>query len=263
MNKDNEKKIAFGPDAIEAEQKKILKRKRIIAIVSFVIALGVILWLGFYLTKSIFSTFENDGGIEDAAANFKNLIQSYGNVGVLVGFGIQALQVVVSPIPGEVVEVGMGLCFGWFGGTVICILGSAFAAALIMIFVKKWGIKAVELFVSREKINELRFINTEEKLSRMVFLLYLIPGTPKDPLIFFFGLTKIRILDFVIIQSIARIPSIVTSTIGGTFLVDKNYIGAILMFAITGAISLAGIFLYRKIIQKLGRKGKNKKEQVK
>ena len=91
-----------------------------------------------------------------------------------------------------------------------------------MLFVKKLGIRAVELFVSLDKINELRFINNEKKLSTFVFLLYLIPGTPKDPLIFFFGLTKIKISNFVVISTLARIPSIVTSTIGGEFLVNKD-----------------------------------------
>lgn len=239
---------------------KTLKRKRIIAAFSIVIAVALMLWLGIFLTKVIFASYETDGNIVDTAANFKTMIQSYGDLSVLVAFGIQVLQIVVSPIPGEVVEIGMGLCFGWFWGAVICLVGGALAAAIIMAFVKKWGIRVVELFISTDKINELKFINNEKKLDRAVFILYLLPGTPKDPLIFFFGLTKISIKDFVIIQTIARIPSIVTSTIGGQFLVEKNFLGAALMFIITGAISLICIILYSKILEFLGNK-KNHEEQ--
>ena len=242
----------------EAEKKVFEKRKKVIAIISVAIAVALFLWLGAYLTDVILFSVKSGDGVGEAAANFKTMIESYGNVGMLVAFGIQVLQVVVSPIPGEVIEVGMGLCFGWFGGALICLLGGALAAAIIMIFVKKWGIKVVELFVSIDKINELRFINSEKKLSRFVFLLYLIPGTPKDPLIFFFGLTKISTLDFVIIQTIARIPSVITSTIGGKLLVDQNYLGAILIFAITGALSLAGLLMYNKILAKMSDK-KNQK----
>ncbi len=238
----------------------IEKRKRIIAIISVVIAIALFIWLAIYLTKVIFQSLEGDGGIEDTAKNFKNMIQSYGNWGWIVAFGIQVLQVVVSPIPGEVVEVGMGLCFGWLGGTLLCLVGVALASCIIMLFVKKLGVKAVELFVSLDKINDLKFINNEKKLATFVFLLYLIPGTPKDPLIFFFGLTRIRISQFVIISTIARIPSVVTSTIGGDFLVEKNYLGAILLFAITGAVSLIGLLLYKKILEKL--KGRNKKTKI-
>ena len=247
-------KLGSMKEKSEAEKKLTLKRKRIIAATSLVITLGLFIWLGYYITDVLMFSYNSEQGITAAAGNFKALIESYGNVGVLVAFAIQVLQVIVSPIPGEVIEVGMGLCFGWFGGTVICLLGGALGAWLIMIFVRKLGFKLVELFVPLEKINELRFINNEKKLERTVFLLYLIPGTPKDPLIFFFGLTKIKISDFVIISTIARIPSIVSSTIGGKFLVDENYLGAILLFAITGAISLGGLIAYRLVLKKLKEK---------
>lgn len=232
----------------ESEKNKLLRRKRIIAIVSIVIAVSLFVWLSFYLTDVILSSLDEDGNIMNTAQNFKELIESYGKWGVIVAFGIQVLQVIVSPIPGEVIEVGMGLCFGWLGGAVLCLVGGALAAALIMLFVKKYGIKAVELFVSTDKINELRIINNEKKLKTTVFLLYLIPGTPKDPLIFFFGLTKISIWDFIWIQTLARIPSVVTSTIAGEQVTKQNFLVSIIIFAVTGVLALIGMFLYRKIV---------------
>ena len=224
------------------------RRKKLISIVSLIIALGLFFLLAFYLTKVLLHSIDEGGSVLDTAKNFKELIESYGKWGIVVAFGIQVLQVIISPIPGEVIEVGMGLCYGWFGGTVICLLGGALAAAIIMLFVKKYGIKAVELFVSADKINELRFINNEKKLKRTVFLLYLIPGTPKDPLIFFFGLTKISILDFVWIQTIARIPSIVTSAIAGEQATKQNFLASVIIFAITGTLAVAGMLGYRMLI---------------
>lgn len=232
----------------ESEKKKLLRRKRIIAILSVVIAVSLFVWLSFYLTDVILSSLDEDGNIMNTAQNFKELIESYGKWGVIVAFGLQVLQVIVSPIPGEVIEVGMGLCFGWLGGAILCLVGGALAAALIMLFVKKYGIKAVELFVSTDKLNELKFINNEKKLKTTVFLLYLIPGTPKDPLIFFFGLTKISIWDFIWIQTLARIPSVVTSTIAGEQVTKQNFLVSIMIFAVTGVLALIGMFLYRKIV---------------
>lgn len=242
------------------EHKLTLRRKRIIAVVSVVIAVALMLWLGFYLTKVIFSSIDSEEGILAAAANFKTLIQGYGGWGLAVAFGLQVLQVIVSPIPGEVIEVGMGLCFGWLGGTLICLAGGALAAAMIMILVKKFGTKLVELFVSTEKINELRFINSEKNLKRTVFLLYLIPGTPKDPLIFFFGLTKISVFDFVWIQTVARIPSIVTSTIAGEQATKQNFGTAIIIFVITGVLALVGMLFYRKLLERKQKKKEEKQE---
>ncbi len=243
---------------LEAEKNATLKRKRIVAVVTFLIGLAVMGWLCYFVTQSLMLSVKSEEGVYGAAENFKNLVNSYGKQGVFVAFGIQMLQVVVSPIPGEVIETGMGLCFGWFWGAVICLLGVAIAATFVMLFVKRFGIKAVELFVSTEKINELRFINNEKRLKSTVFLLYLIPGTPKDPLIFFFGLTKISIWDFVLIQTVARIPSVVSSTFGGTFIAEGNYMGATIIYVVTGALALIGLIFYNKILELLDDKKKHK-----
>ncbi len=240
------------------EQKLLLKRKKTIAIIFVVITLLLAAAITYYVVEAL--KFSNgDAPISDLAVNFKNLIQSYGNTGVLVALGIQILQVIVSPIPGGVIELGLGLCFGWFWGTVICLVGVAVASAVIMYLVKKWGIKIVELFVSTEKINELKFIKGEKKLERFVFLIYLIPGTPKDPLIFFFGLTRISISNFVIISTLARLPCVVTSTMSGKFLADKNYLGVIILFIVMGILALLGIIAYKKILERLHKRKELKK----
>lgn len=235
-----EKQLPESAEAEETRKKTLLRRKRIIAIISIAITVGLFCWLAFYISKLLFA----GKGVRE----FKELIASYGNMGVLVAFAIQVLQVVVSPIPGEVVEIGMGVCFGWFGGTVLCLLGSALGAAIIFPLTKKFGVRLVELFVPIEKIDELKFINNEKKLNRFVFILYLLPGTPKDPLIFFFGLTRIKLLNFLIISTIARIPSVVSSTVGGKFIVEHNYPAAIILFVVTGLVSLAGMLTYQKIL---------------
>ena len=233
---------------------KTLRQKRIIAIISLIITLILFLALAWWLTRFLL----RGGSVE----SFKELIKSYGSLGWLVAFGIQVLQVIVSPIPGEVVELGMGICFGWFWGAVLCLVGSALGSVIIMLIVKKVGIKMVQLFVSVDKINELRFINSERKLNSLVFILYVLPGTPKDPLIFFFGLTRIGIIEFTVISTLARIPSVITSTVGGKLFIDGHLIGAVIVIAVTAVISLAGMILYQRILRRIrNRKSINRDEE--
>lgn len=233
---------------------KTLRQKRIIAIISLIITLILFLALAWWLTRFLL----RGGSVE----SFKELIKSYGSLGWLVAFGIQVLQVIVSPIPGEVVELGMGICFGWFWGAVLCLVGSALGSVIIMFIVKKVGIKMVQLFVSVDKINELRFINSERKLNSLVFILYVLPGTPKDPLIFFFGLTRIGIIEFTVISTLARIPSVITSTVGGKLFIDGHLIGAVIVIAVTAVISLAGMILYQSILRRIrNRKSINRDEE--
>ena len=107
------------------------------------------------------------------------------------------------------------------------------------------------MFMPREKIHQLRFINNEKKLKRVVFLLFFIPGTPKDILTYFVGLTNMTLSEFLSITLIARIPSVLSSTISGQMLGDENFLTAGIVYAITGVLSVLGYLLYNRIVQKL------------
>jgi uncharacterized membrane protein YdjX (TVP38/TMEM64 family) len=108
----------------------------------------------------------------------------------------------------------------------------------------------VEVFVSREKINELSFLNTEQKRNTLIFLLFFIPGTPKDLLTYFVGLTDIKLTTFLLLSLVARIPSVITSTFGGHLLGQERYIGAVVLYAITGLLSLLGMLGYNGYLKK-------------
>ena len=219
------------------------KRKHTVTVISVII--GFILVL--FLTWLIFVKFYRYG---KSAEDFKVFINSYGYLGIFVALGIQMLQVVVALLPGEFVEIGIGYCYGAIGGTAICLIGTSLASVLVFALTKKWGIRLVELFTDSKKIDRLRFINSEKKLDLVIFLFFFIPGTPKDLLTYFAGLTRMTVGRFLVITTIARTPSVVTSTIGGDFLGDGNYISAIVMFAATAVVSLIGLKIYTAILNK-------------
>lgn len=181
---------------------------------------------------------------------FRDYIRSFGALGWLVLLGLQILQVFIALIPGEIVESAAGYAFGPVMGTLICYVGIAIASMLIFSLTRRYGVRLVEVFVSRERINELRFLNTARKRNALLFLLYFIPGTPKDLLTYFAGLTDIKFRDFLIISLVARIPSILSSTFGGHMLGNENYWGAVLLYGITGLISLLGMLIYRGFLRR-------------
>ena len=153
-------------------------------------------------------------------------------------------------IPGEVIELGAGYAYGAVEGLLICLAGVAVSSAAIFLLVKKLGTPMVELFISREKIQQFKFINSEKKLKRLVFLLFLIPGTPKDALTYFVGLTEMKLSTFLGLSLLARIPSVVSSTISGQLLGDKDFLTAGIVYAITGVISIAGYLIYSYVMKK-------------
>lgn len=229
---------------------KLAKRKRVFAVLSLVAIVGIIAFLTYFLAVRFMDLASTDMG-------FNDFIQSYGAYGIFVAIGLQVLQVFIALIPGEVLEIGLGFAYGWFGGTLVCLLGVAIGSALIFLLVKKFGIRLVEIFVSIDKINELKFINSEHKLRRLTFILYFIPGTPKDLITYFIGLTRMTLSEFLTITIFARIPTVVSSTVGGNLIGGGHYVKAVVLFVITGIISLLGLKLYNIIMQKIKRKAEN------
>ncbi len=220
-----------------------LRRKRVVALLS----LGIVVALFVVATMVLSRWFLRFKGDPEA---FTAFVESYGWGGRFVALGLQVLQVFVSVIPGELVEIGLGYAYGALEGTLLCLGGVAIGSTLIFLLVKRLGIRMVELFIPREKIDQLRFINSEKKLKRLIFLLFFIPGTPKDLLTYFVGLTRIQLHEFLIISLIARIPSVISSTFGGDMIQEQDYVKAVFLFVITGAVSISGIALYNFILKK-------------
>ena len=132
-------------------------------------------------------------------------------------------------------------------GTILCIIGCVIGSALVFLFVRRFGVKLVEVFFPREKIRSLRFLQDSRRLNLLTFIVFFIPGTPKDLLSYFIGLTDMKLGTWLLITAVARIPSIVTSTVTGDALGLKDYQFALIAFGVTLALSLAGILVYRRL----------------
>lgn len=217
------------------------KKSKIFAVVSIFVLLAL-MGLATWFAYGWLSSFSQE--------SFRDYIRSFGAWGWLVMLGLQFLQVFIALIPGEFVETAAGFAFGPVFGTLICYIGVAAASSVVFLLVRRFGIKLVEVFVSREKINELKFINTEKKRNYLIFFLFFIPGTPKDLLTYFVGLTDIKLGTFLAISLIARIPSVVSSTFGGHLLGVGEYWDAVILYGVTGVVSLIGLMVYNKFINR-------------
>ena len=104
-------------------------------------------------------------------------------------------------------------------------------------------------------------VKNSERLDIMTFICFLIPGVPKDPLAYFCGITKISFWKFMLLSTIARIPSIVVSVMSGNALVEQQYITAIIILAALTACSVIGILIYKKIVSAETKKSSDKSHQ--
>lgn len=186
---------------------------------------------------------------------FRLWVRKRGTAGRAAYVGMVVLQIVVAFIPGEPLEIAAGCAFGAAEGTALCLLASSLGSTLVILLVRRYGMRLVELFFAREQLKSLRFLCTSPRRMLLFTAIYIVPGTPKDLLCYFGGLTDIPLPALLLICSVGRVPSIVTSTLGGNALGTKRYLIAGIVFAATLLVSGAGLLLYRHICKQNERRG--------
>lgn len=218
-------------------------QRKLIAAAALVVFLAFSILVGYFIGRPMLAFVKTPD-------RFRAWVDAHGISGRLIFLGMVVLQMLVALIPGEPLELGAGYAFGALEGTLLCLIGMALGTLLVWGFVRRFGLRLVEVFFPPEKIASLRFLQNERRFEDAVFVIMLLPGTPKDLLCYFIPLTRMPLSHWLFIATIARIPSVITSTISGGALGEQNYPLAASALAITALLSLAGLALYRKFMQK-------------
>ena len=209
----------------------------------YAVGAGIILtlFLVLYLTvgKSL-TAFVTD------TDSFKQWLDSYNGLSAAVFVFIRAFQTVIKIIPAEPLEIASGYAFGTFGGLALCSLGSFLGSLVIVMLSRFFGAKFVNAFINEEQINQLKIIGDKNNQRLFLIVFYLIPGTPKDIFTYIAGTLKINLVEFFVITTLARIPSIITSTICGAQISEKNYITALIVFLLTAFVTALCTLAYKK-----------------
>jgi uncharacterized membrane protein YdjX (TVP38/TMEM64 family) len=175
----------------------------------------------------------------------RDWVLSFGSWSYLVLFAITYLQVVIAILPGEPFQIASGLAFGPIVGSLITTIGTLLASITTFMLTRIFGYKIIEFFFSertRSKMDLREY--SEESIERVVFIAFLIPGTPKDFLAYAVGLTPLSLLTWIRITVIARFPPIIMATLGGNLLSSGNFQSAAVTILIGNVISLFVYLLY-------------------
>lgn len=231
----------------KAKQRKMIATAGVIIFIALMILLTVL--VGRPLLKYL-----------DDPQKFRDFVDSKGLVARLVFVAVVALQVVVAIIPGEPFEIAAGYAFGHIEGTLLVVAGILVGSTAVYFFSKKVGSVLIESFFPPEKIDGLKFLKNTEKVKSIMFLLFFIPGTPKDLLTYFAPFTKLRFGEFMLLAGLARLPSVITSTVSGGAMGGQKYLFAAIVFGVTLLFSAGGVLVYRTMIKRRNEKNQHDDE---
>ena len=216
--------------------KRVKTFKYVLMIMVITLLIGLIVYL-FPVIKNLSTP---KGQIE-----FKKLVSDLGFVGLLVLFGLQFAQIFLIILPGEPIEILAGMCYGGIGGTLFITISAFIISSIIFFAVRKLGRKFVYSFCSKERIEKIensKLFKNPKKIEWIMLLLFVIPGTPKDLLVYIAGLFPLKPLRFILISTFARLPSVISSTFAGSSIVAGNWKYSLVIYAVTFA--LVGIFIF-------------------
>ncbi|MDO4442275.1 MAG: VTT domain-containing protein [Slackia sp.] len=210
-------------------------------------AFFVLMAIACFAAAPVISELTEPGGLERVVEDVRNA--GLGGVFMLLGF--QFLQIVVAFIPGEVVQIAAGMMYGPWGGALIVIVGCIVSSAFIFAVVHKLGAPFVHAMIPEKWMGKLEKFEQSEKLDVMVFVLFLIPGLPKDTFTYLVPLTNMRMRNFLFLSNIGRIPGVLISTFGANGLVEGDYMQSIILFAVAAAIAVVALVMHEKILHGL------------
>lgn len=228
------------------------KNKRLKIALLSILSIIVIIPIVYYMFKYR-NVFEDMEGI-------KNFVLSFGHFSFIIFILIQILQIVVVFIPGEIVQIVGGYIFGPYMSFALCILGVLIGGSICFLLSKKFGKPLVDKITSKntswivKKIESTRHKKSgRASATRIMFILYLIPGIPKDILGYISGISDMSLKEFLLISTIGRAPALFFTCFFGDQLTTKNT-KLIIIFAGVFAVIFALIFVFsRKHIARIKR----------
>lgn len=231
------------------------KQRKALFAAAFIIFAAVCVSVGWFVGKPMIQ-------LAGDPESFRVWVDSFGVWGKLAYVGLMALQVVIVLIPGEPLELAGGYAFGAVEGTILALAGFVIGSAVVFGLVRRFGVKLVEVFFTRDKIREMEFLKNPKKTKIIAFIIMMIPGTPKALISYFAGLTRLTLGQWLGIVAVARIPSLIGSTIPGSAMGSENYVLAAAIWAVSLVISAVGVVYYRRICKQQREEGENSSEDI-
>lgn len=171
------------------------------------------------------------------------LIRSYHPYDEVVFIVLQILQVALAPIPGEFTGIIGGYLFGPLLGTIYSTIGLTIGSWLAFVIARIFGLPLVEKVVKPETIQKYDYV-LEHQGAMISFILFLIPGFPKDCLCYILGLSHMKTWKFLAISTIGRLMGTVMLSVGGGLARNDHY-KTVLVISVVCVIFVVLSYIYR------------------
>lgn len=222
-------------DDVKENIKKAKKTKLILSILKLAVLSAIVIGIPLYIIFCQRDFIEQFRSFNDVLA----YLERYKFESIFIYIGIQVVQIVISVIPGQAFQFAAGYLYGFIPGLIFSMIG-AFLGTLISFYLARLlGKDAVHLFFGEERINHFIDRLNSKRAYIIVFLLYLIPGLPKDVVSYAAGVSEMKFKAFMAFSMAGRVFGMGGSLLIGAFYFKQHYIG----MAVIGAFAVIAFVL--------------------
>ena len=222
------------------------KIKLIISILKLAILLLVIVGIPVYIFTQYPDLLSKLKDVEAVDA----YLERYKAKSILVYLGLQTLQVLVSVIPGQILQLAGGYVFNFGAGLLLSFIGLSLGTILTFFFARALGKDAMHVLMSEDRLNYFVEKLNSKRAYNIIFVIFLIPGIPKDLCCYAAGISEVKLKPFLIISIVGRTPGIIGSIAIGDCLYSGSYAGVIALGILGIILFILGIKYREKLIKK-------------
>lgn len=189
-----------------------------------------------------------------------HFINSFGPISVVIFIGLQIVQVMIAPIPGEINGFIGGYLYGPVLGTIYSTIGLSIGSWLAFLLARWLGLPFVEKIINPQIIQKYDHF-MEHRGIPITFILFLIPGFPKDALSYIIGLSHMKSTTFLILCTAGRLLGTIMLSISGSCARNEQNIAMMVILGISALITLLAWYYHEGILHLVRRHQGNKGEE--
>ena len=218
-------------------------------ILKFLLLILIIIGIPLYIYFCHHDLIERFSSMEQVNLFFKQ----YKTQSIFAYIGAQILHIVVCYNPGQWLQFAAGYMYGFWLGVLYSLIGAFLGSVITYYIAKLLGHDAMHLIFGEEKIQKMLHTLNSKKAIVLVFIVFLIPGVPKDLCNYVAGLSEFKLKPFLIVSLIGRTPGIMGSLLIGRQISAGGYVSAIIIAVIAGILCILGIIFRKKLTHLLDR----------
>ena len=219
------------------------KRNVLISTLKILLLVGIVVGIPLYIYFFHGDWLSQFKSFDDIIA----YLQRYKFESIPIYIGIQIIQIIISVIPGQFFNLAAGYLYTFFPALLFSITG-AFLGTLISFMLARWlESDFVHMFFGKEKAKDYVKKLNSKKAYTIVFLIYLIPGIPKDIVSYAAGVSEMKFKPFMLLSLVGRLPGMSVSIMIGSMWNKEVYFGMIAL-AVIAVLSFLLCIIFRKKI---------------